>query len=32
MISGHNSGIWERTLKIPANIYDKGDNPGKLIK
>ncbi len=30
MVSGVNSGMWERTLKVPAYIYDKGDNPGKL--
>ena len=29
LITGFNSGIWERTIKIPSLIYNKGDNPGK---
>jgi len=29
-LTGFNSGTWERTLKIPAYIYNKGDNPGKI--
>ena len=30
--SGFNSGIWERTIRIPSLIYNKGDNPGKSPK
>jgi hypothetical protein len=29
VIGGYNSGIWERTIKIPAYLLNKRDNPGK---
>jgi len=32
ILTGFNSGTWQRTLKIPAYIYNKGDNPGKIIQ
>ena len=31
MVTGFNSEIWERTLKVPSYLYDKGGNPGKLL-